>query len=98
MTLHYATRMNDEAHGHAQVHGHPLGLDSIIHAHIPRHDGTNEAAGHTDQHGAAPRRPTPADSTTSPEALRLEQRVSQQPAPSGQVQRLARSASRAERF
>ena len=26
MTLHYATRMNDEAHGHAQGHGDPLGL------------------------------------------------------------------------
>ena len=70
-----------------------IGLEHIR-AHIPRHDGTKEAAGHTDQHGAAPRWPTPADSTTSPEALGLEQRVSQLQGPSGWLQRLARSASR----
>ena len=33
MTLHYATRMNDEAHGHAQGHGDPLGLAFTIGAH-----------------------------------------------------------------
>ena len=29
MTLHYATQMNDEAHGHAQDHSHPLGRSTI---------------------------------------------------------------------
>ena len=35
MTLHYATRMNDEAHGHAQGHGDPLGLALTGRPHSP---------------------------------------------------------------
>ena len=34
MTLHDVTRMNDEAHGHAQVYANPLGLASISYFHI----------------------------------------------------------------
>ena len=40
MTLHYATRMNDEAHGHAQARGGPLGLSTTTHRMEKRHDVT----------------------------------------------------------
>ena len=30
MTLHDVTRMNDEAHGHAQVYNQPLGCYTVI--------------------------------------------------------------------
>ena len=41
MTLHDVTRMNDEAHGHAQVHGHPLAYKTtrIISARSTRKPG-----------------------------------------------------------